>query len=146
MDSLIMWGGYVVAAIITIISVVLLQKKSNSSDKELDRAEKLDAQVSSLTEKLGNIQQTLHTKELELVSAIEDRDKSASKLESLENDYESKIDDVVQSSIDKISHAEEAKDEAVKAAEDNYEAAAEAYGQIKEKDKIIAELQKKLES
>ena len=50
------------------------------------------------------------------------------------------MDKVVQSSIQKISHAEQAKEEAVQAAADNYDVAAEAHAQLKEKDALIKEL------
>lgn len=63
----------------------------------------------------------------------------------LEKNFEEKVDEVVQSSIQKISHAEEAKDEAIKAAQDNYEAAAEAHAQIKEREAQIQELQSQLQ-
>lgn len=62
-------------------------------------------------------------------------------LEELETNFESKMDEVVQSSIQKIAHAEEAKEEAIQAASDNYDAAAEAYAVIKEKDALIKKMQ-----
>ncbi len=62
-------------------------------------------------------------------------------LEDLEASFESQMDEVVQSSIQKISHAEQAKEEAIQAATDNYDAAAEAYAVIKEKDDLIKKLQ-----
>jgi hypothetical protein len=52
------------------------------------------------------------------------------------------MDEVVESSIQKISHAEQAKEEAIQAAQDNYEAVADAHAQLKEKDELIKKLQK----
>ena len=77
--------------------------------------------------------------ELERVSTERDEGKAA--LLEAEKKFEESIDEVVQSSIQKISHAEEARDEAVKAAEDNYEMVAEAHARLAEKDKLIKELQ-----
>lgn len=81
---------------------------------------------------------------IELTSVQRERDESNTRLGELEQRFEERVDDVVQSSIQKISHAEEAKEEAVKAAHDNYEAAAEAHALLREKDTIIKELQSKL--
>lgn len=80
----------------------------------------------------------------ELVTVQKERDESIVRLEELEQRFDEKVDDVVQSSIQKISHAEEAKEEAVKAAHDNYEAAAEAHALLREKEATIKELQSKL--
>jgi hypothetical protein len=62
-------------------------------------------------------------------------------LQKLEQEFEEQMDDVVQSSLQKISHAEQAKEEAIQAAQDNYEAAAEAHAQLREKDALIKKLQ-----
>ncbi len=144
MDSMIMWGGYAAAAIAAGVAAVMLQKRGGGNSPDFERAEELFGKLSLLEKELSEVKDSLAGKEQELKGAIQDRDEKASALEALENDFESKMDDVVQSSIQKISHAEQAKEDAVKAAEDNYDAAAEAHAQIKEKEKIIAELQKKL--
>jgi len=78
----------------------------------------------------------------ELALALQDRDKKSAALEKLENNFEEKMDNVVKSSIQKIAHAEQSKEEAVQAASDNFEIATEAHALLKEKDAII----KKLES
>lgn len=105
------------AAVVTfLLAVILVQKKSG----ELRR----------LVEEVASVQR--------------ERDESVSRLENLEQRFDEKVDDVVQSSIQKIAHAEEAKEEAVKAAHDNYEAAAEAHAIIREKEATIKELQSKL--
>lgn len=104
------------AAIIAVFAIVLVKKKSAE-------IKKLKAEMEMLEKE------------------------STAKLDSfadLEQNFEQKIDEVIQSSIQKISHAEEAKDEAVKAAQDNYEAAAEAHAQIKEGEKKIKDLEAKL--
>lgn len=62
-------------------------------------------------------------------------------LRALEKDFENQMDEIVESSLQKISHAEEAKEEAIQAAQDNYEAAAEAHALLKEKDALIKKLQ-----
>jgi DNA repair exonuclease SbcCD ATPase subunit len=145
MDTMIMWGGYAAAAIVAGVAAVMLQKKGSGNSLDVERAEELFEKLSSLEKELSEAKDSLAGKEQKLKAATQERDEKASALEALENDFESKMDDVVQSSIQKISHAEQAKEEAVKAAGDNYEAAAEAYAKIKEKEKIIAELQKRLD-
>ena len=144
MDSMIMWGGYATAVIVAAVAAMLLQKKGGGNSQEFARVEELFGKLSLLEKELSEAKNSLVRKEQELKAALQDRDGKASALEALENDFESKMDEVVQSSIEKISHAEQAKEDAVQAAGDNYEAAAEAYAQLKEKEKIIAELQKKL--
>ena len=71
---------------------------------------------------------------------IELKDKSR-KLETAEQRFEEQMDEVVQSSIQKITHAEQAKEEAIQAAQDNFEAAAEANARLKEKEELIKQLQ-----
>jgi hypothetical protein len=144
MDSMIMWGGYAAAVIVAGVAAVMLQKKGGGNSQDFARAEELFGKLSLLEKELRAAKDSLVGKDQELKSAIQDRDEKASALEALENDFESKIDDVVQSSIQKIAHAEQAKEEAVQAAGDNYDAAFEAHAQIKEKEKIIAELRKQL--
>lgn len=105
-----------VAIVTFLLAVLLVQKKSSELRK--------------ITEELTTVQR--------------ERDETSARLEELELRFDDKVDDIVQSSIQKISHAEEAKEEAVKAAHDNYEAAAEAHSLLREKDAIIKELQDKL--
>lgn len=144
MDTVIMWGGYAAAVIVAGVAAVMLQKKGGDTSQDFERAEELFGKLSLLKKELSEVKDSLVGKEQELKSALQDLGEKASALEALENDFESKMDDVVQSSIQKIAHAEQTKEEAVQAAEDNYEAAAEAHAQIKEKEQIIAELQKQL--
>lgn len=144
MDTMIMWGGYAVAVIVAGLAAVMLQKKEGTSKREFERAGELIGNIALLEKELSDAKASLVEKEEKLKAALQERDEKASALEKLENDFESKMDDVVQSSIQKISHAEQSKEEAVQAAEDNYEAAAEAHATIKEKEKIIADLQKQL--
>jgi len=63
------------------------------------------------------------------------------KLASVEKDFAAQMDEVVQSSIQKITHAEQAKEEAIQAAGDNFDAAAEANAKLKAAEKKIAQLQ-----
>jgi len=107
-----------VAVVLFIVTLLALQKKSG--------------EISRLTVELNSVREELREKN--------------SKFLELEEDVDKKIDDVVQSSIQKISHAEQSKEEAVKAAQDNYDAAAEAYGVIRERETTIKELEQKLQS
>ncbi|MBW1636242.1 MAG: hypothetical protein JRJ68_08210 [Deltaproteobacteria bacterium] len=107
------WLTLGTAIIVVFIALVLLQKKS--------------AEIAGLTKKITIIRQEL--------------DEKSGALTELEEKFEEKMDKVVQSSIQKISHAEQAKEEAVQAASDNYEVAAEAHAKLKEKDALIKELQ-----
>ncbi len=143
MDSMIMWGGYAAAVIVAGVAAMMLQKKGGDR-QDFAPAEDLFEKVTLLEKELHVVKDSLAGKEQELRAAICDRDEKASALEALENDFEDKMDSVVQSSIQKIAHAEQAKEDAVQAAGDNYEAAAEAHAQIKEKEKIINELQRQL--
>ena len=143
MDSMIMWGGYAAAIIVAGVALLMLQKKGGGKNQDFVRAEQLFEKVSLLENQLSEAKESLVRKEQELTAVLQDRDEKSSALEALENDFESQMDDVVQSSIQKISHSEQAKEDAVQAAEANYEAAAEAHAQIKEKEEIIADLQKK---
>lgn len=116
MNNMIPFLTLGVAIITFLLAIVLTQKKSGELRK--------------LTE--------------EFVAVQKEKDEISARLEDFELRFEEKVDDVVQSSIQKISHAEEAKEEAVKAAHDNYEAAAEALTLLREKEAIIKELQGKV--
>ena len=101
------------AVIVTVIAVILLQKKSK--------------QINKLSEELTLCQR--------------ERDEKSDAFDKLENNFEEEMDQVVQSSIEKISHAEQAKEEAVKAASDNFEVASEAHALLREKEALIKKLQ-----
>lgn len=107
------WLALGSTVITIVIAVILLQKKSG--------------EISKLSEELVLIQQ--------------ERDGKSTALKELEHSFEEKMDKVVQSSIQKIAHAEQSKEEAVQAASDNYEMAAEAHALLKEKDAIIEGLE-----
>lgn len=146
MDSMIMWGGYAAAVLVAGIATVMMQKKDRGNGQEVDREQELLEKVTLLENDLREVKDSLAAKVQELKTTQQTLNEKASALEALENDFESKMDDIVESSIQKISHAEEAKEEAIEAAEANYEAAAEAHATIKEKESIIADLQKQLEA
>jgi biopolymer transport protein ExbB/TolQ len=114
MENVMMWLVLAVAVIVAGISAVLLQKK-NGEIKKLS---------------------------IELAAANQERDEKSSAFDALERKFDEEMDEVVQSSIEKITHAENAKEEAVKAAQDNYEAAAEVHALLKEKEALINKLQK----
>jgi biopolymer transport protein ExbB/TolQ len=114
MENVMMWLALAVVVVVAGISTVLLQKK-NGEIKKLS---------------------------IELAAASQERDEKASAFESLQREFDDKMDRIVQSSIEKIAHAESAKEEAVQAAQDNYEAAAEVHALLKEKEALINKLQK----
>lgn len=114
MDNMIMWLILGIALVAVAVLVMLLLKKN----RELQR----------LTEELAVIEQ--------------DRDEKSAAYDTLQQEFDQKMDAVVQSSIQKISHAEQAREEAVQAAQDNYEAAAEVHALLKEKEELINKLQK----
>jgi len=113
MGNVIVLSVAVAGMIVVVLLLVLLQRKSR--------------EISLLRE--------------ELARASQERDEKRDAFDQLENSFEEEIDKVVQSSIQKIAEAENAKELAVQAAEDNYEVAAEAYAQLKEKDALIKKLQ-----
>lgn len=114
MENTIVMVALGLAVVVAVIAGVLLQKKSGELREISD----------------------------ELAQVKEERDKKSGALETLEATFEEEMDKVVTSSIQKIAHAEQAKEEAVQAAEDNYEVAADAHAQLKEKDELIKNLQK----
>ncbi len=113
MDNMIVWLALGGAGVVILISILLLQKKSN------------------LIKKIS----------ADLAQAQEEDKKKGQKLENLQNTFEEKMDAVVEASIQKIAHAEQAKEEAIQAAQDNYEAVADAHALMKEKDALIKKLQ-----
>lgn len=157
-----MFLGFGVAALVAVVALVLVKKKGGEvakvqamvDDKELAIAQK-ESEISQKEQQLSQKEQELSQKEEqlsqkdeeierlsgELTAAVSERDEKAQALSKLEEEFESKMDDVVQSSIQKISHAEKAREEAVQAAQDNYEAAAEVHALLKEKEALINKLQ-----
>lgn len=63
------------------------------------------------------------------------------KLASAEKDFAAQMDEVVQSSMEKIIQSEQAKEEAIQAAQDNFEAAAETNVKLREAEAKLAKLQ-----
>ncbi len=51
----------------------------------------------------------------------------------MQNEFDERMDKVVQSSIQKIEYAEQVKEEAIQVAQDNLEAATEIHALLKEK-------------
>lgn len=113
MANTIVFVALGIAVVVAVIAVVLLQKKSGELQKISDEFDQVK----------------------------QERDEKGEALATLEATFEEEMDKVVTSSIQKIAHAETAKEEAVQAAEDNYEVAADAHAQLKEKDEIIKKLQ-----
>ncbi|MGA7278418.1 MAG: hypothetical protein WBW79_10800, partial [Desulfocapsaceae bacterium] len=95
--------------------------------KQQEQASMDSAEAEKMAEELAAVKSALQEKSDALLK--------------LEQEFEEQMDDVVQSSLQKISHAEQAKEEAIQAAQDNYEAAAEAHAQLWEKDALIKKLQ-----
>jgi chromosome segregation ATPase len=77
----------------------------------------------------------------EIATLKKELEEKKQELATVEERFEKKMDEVVQSSIQKISHAEQAKEEAIQAAQDNFEAAAAANTKLKEKEELIKQLQ-----
>jgi chromosome segregation ATPase len=100
--------------------LVEINKKLAESTGAANEVEKLSQEFASLKKELEE-----KTRE---VAAVERR-------------FEEQMDEVVQSSIQKITHAEQAKEEAIQAAQDNFEAAAEAHTRLKEQEDLIKKLQ-----
>ena len=125
-----MWLGFGIAAVVACVAGVLLQKNGNELKKKDELIVEKDAEIGRLIEQLA------------YVSA--ERDEKGAVLAKFEQEFEDRVDEIVQSSIEKISHAEEAKEEAIRAAQDNYEAAAEVHALLKEKEELIDQLQRKI--
>ena len=130
MENVMMWLGFGIAAVVACVAWVLLQKNGNELKKKDELIVEKDAEIGRLTEQLA------------YVSA--ERDEKEAVLAKFEQEFEDRVDEIVQSSIEKISHAEEAKEEAIRAAQDNYEAAAEVHALLKEKEELIDQLQRKI--
>jgi phenylalanyl-tRNA synthetase alpha subunit len=123
MEKVMMLMGFGIAAVAACVTWVLLQKNGNELKKK-------DAEIGRLTEQLASVST--------------ERDEKGAALAKFEQEFEERVDEIVQSSIEKISHAEETKEEAVRAAQDNYEAAAEVHALLKEKEELIDQLQRKI--
>ena len=95
--------------------------------KKLEETNSASNEVEKLSQELTSLKKELEEKRQE-VAAVERR-------------FEEQMDEVVQSSIQKITHAEQAKEEAIQAAQDNFEAAAEANTRLKEQEQLIKKLQ-----
>lgn len=96
-------------------------------NKKLEETNSAGNEVEKLSQELTSLKKELEEKTRE-VAAVERR-------------FEEQMDEVVQSSIQKITHAEQAKEEAIQAAQDNFEAAAEANIRLKEQEQLIKKLQ-----
>ena len=96
-------------------------------NKKLEETNSAGMEVEKLSQELTSLKKELEEKTRE-VAAVERR-------------FEEQMDEVVQSSIQKITHAEQAKEEAIQAAQDNFEAAAEANTRLKEQEQLIKKLQ-----
>ncbi len=62
----------------------------------------------------------------------------------MQNEFDERMDKVVQSSIQKIEYAEQVKEEAIQVAQDNLEAATEIHALLKEKEGLITRLQEQV--
>ena len=110
-----------------------IEEKSAQATELAERNKKLEelSAAAGTTEKLSQ----------ELASLKKELGEKIQELAIVEKRFEEQMDDVVQSSIQKITHAEQAKEEAIQAAQDNFEAAAEANTLLKEKEQLIKQLQ-----
>lgn len=153
-----MWLGLGVAVIVALVAVVLLQKKGGEVTRKEAIISEKDSAISQKESEISRKENIIRQKDEllaqkdteinrlgeEIAAIIVERDEKRAALEKLEQEFEEKMDDVVQSSIQKIAHAEQAKEEAVRAAQDNYEAAAEVHALLKEKEALINKLQKQV--
>lgn len=125
-----------------------LSAELESTGRQLQQAEeRLDgktAELAELSQKLEKAAGSGADAE-KLSSEMENLKKELAamteKLNGVEKHFEAQMDEVVQSSIQKITHAEEAKEEAIQAAQDNFEAAAEANARLKEIEAQLKQLQ-----
>jgi phenylalanyl-tRNA synthetase alpha subunit len=130
MENVMMLMGFGIAALVACVTVVLLQKNGNELKKKDKLIVEKEAEIGRLTEQLASVST--------------ERDEKGAALAKFEQEFEDRVDEIVQSSIEKISHAEETKEEAVRAAQDNYEAAAAVHALLKEKEELIHQLQRKI--
>ena len=134
MENGIVWlalGGVVIAIV---VAATVVQKKSGVLKRLSEELTQVRRERDKLSEERDLISE-------EVVQIRRERDEKSLALEKLEKTFEEQMDEIVESSIQKIAHAEQAKEEAVRAAKDNYEVAAEAYAQLKDKDELIKKLQ-----
>ena len=134
MENGIVWlalGGVVIAIV---VAATVVQKKSGALKRLSEELTQVRRERDELSEERDLVSE-------EVVQIRRERDEKSLALEKLEKTFEEQMDEVVESSIQKIAHAEQAKEEAVRAAKDNYEVAAEAYAQLKDKDELIKKLQ-----
>ena len=123
MENGIVWlalGGVVIAIV---VAATVVQKKSGALKRLSEELTQVRRERDELSEERDLVSE-------EVVQIRRERDEKSLALEKLEKTFEEQIDEVVESSIQKIAHAEQAKEEAVRAAKDNYEVAAEAYAQL----------------
>jgi len=115
-------------------TLLLAEEEKNAQATKLAEVNKQLEETSGADDAADNLSQELASLKRELEEKIQE-------LATVEKRFEEQMDEVVQSSIQKITHAEQAKEEAIQAAQDNFEAAAEANSQLKEKEKLIKQLQ-----
>lgn len=136
-----------------------------AADEAKNRAEKLEIELNALNERLQQAeeQRDKHAAEIaelsqkaaepqnsgteeaelqeELANVKAELADTVEKLALVEKDFAAQMDEVVQSSMEKLTHAEHAKEEAIQAAQDNFEAAAEANAKLKEAEALLEKLQ-----
>jgi len=121
-----------------------LQAELNEAQEKLSRAEEQlhhAAETGKNEEETGAAGQDEGELAAEIASLKKELEEKTRELKTVEERFEKQMEEVVQSSIQKISHAEQAKEEAIQAAQDNFEAAAEANAKLKEKEQLIKQLQ-----
>jgi len=99
------------------------------------------AEVNKKLEETNSAGMELEKLSQELTSLKKELEEKTREVAAVERRFEEQMDEVVQSSIQKITHAEQAKEEAIQAAQDNFEAAAEANTRLKEQEQLIKKLQ-----
>ena len=136
-------------------SLDTLKEQNNTLSAELEAAarklQQTEESLSSKTAELAGLSNKLEEAAAsgvdsdklsgEVKALKEELASMTEKLAGVEKNFEAQMDEVVQSSIQKITHAEQAKEEAIQAAQDNFEAAAEANARLREKEAQLKQLQ-----
>lgn len=127
MGTVAAWGLAGFFLLVAVVLLTLMQKSRGDLKNNIE-------EVSTLRESYDDMNS-------ELVSVRAQLKEKTAELETLQNEFDERMDKVVQSSLLKIEHAEQAKEEAIQAAQDNLETATEIHAQLKEKEELITRLQ-----
>jgi hypothetical protein len=139
-----MWLGLGLSIVVTCIAAVLLQKKTAKITLKTQEISLKNGELTQKTEEITRKDLEIRHLSEELAAVKSERDEKRNALEKLEREFEDQMDEIVQSSIQKLTHSEQTKEEAIRAAQDNYEAVAEIHALLKEKEALIDKLQQQV--